>query len=480
MNIEEKRIAAIVERVLLSLNEEKAVELAARPVAAMEKKSCLSARDGVFSNILEGIAAAKAAQRELAALPLGKRAEVVAAIRQASIDTVQAIARLAHEETGYGRVEDKVQKKLNAAKLTPGVEDIKVDAATGDGGLVLIERAPFGLIASIEPATHPGACVINHAIAMIAAGNSVVFLPHPNGIRTAMELVQTYNSAIARVGGPANLLVVADKVSNEVFDTVLGHPDVDMVVATGGPFVVDRALRSGKKAIAAGPGNPPVVVDETVSDLEFAAKCIVEGASFDNTVLCIAEKVIIAVDAIADELLVHFEDEGVHLLRSDRDAAKVIQAILPGGEQFEPTLIGRDASVILDKAEVSYAGDPRLVIMEVDQTHPLVMKEQLLPVIPFVRVSDFEAAMKLAKTVEQGFRHTAVIHSQDVKRITRYAKELKVDIMVANAPSWSGLAVKAEGHYTHTIASPTGEGVCTPKTYTREQRTVLVGALYTV
>jgi len=440
------------------------------------KSSC----DGVFSDVNAAIVAAKSAQEQLVTLSVAEREKIVAVIRAVSIENVEKIARIAQEETGYGRVKDKIQKKLNAARLTPGTEDIKVEAKTGDTGLVLIERAPFGVIASIEPATHPGSCIINHAISMIAAGNSIVILPHPKGIRTAIELVGLYNRAIVAMGGPENLLVVGDKVSLDNFNQIIQHPDVHMIVATGGPDVVHKALTSGKKAIGAGPGNPPAVVDETVADIGFAAKCIVDGASFDNTVLCIAEKEIIAVESIADELLFHLEQNGAYLVRGESEKRKIMDLILPDGEKFAPDLIGKDAALILKGIGISVADDIRLIVFEVSPDHPLVMKEQLLPVVPFVRVKDFDAALCLAVKAEQGFHHTAVIHSQDVTHITRYAKALKVDIMVANAPSGAGLAVGAQGHYSHTIASPTGEGVCTPRTYTREQRTVIVGSLYTL
>ena len=499
MDIDEQRVARIVAQVIASLpqsetggalTEKKDASGQApkhqfiKPYMAtveantdrMVKASC----DGVFSDVNAAITAAKIAQEQLVALSVAEREKIVAVIRAVSIENVEKIARIAHEETGYGRVDDKVQKKLYAARLTPGTEDIKVEAKTGDGGLVLIERAPFGVIASIEPATHPGSCIINHAISMIAAGNSIVILPHPKGLRTAIELVRLYNRGIVAMGGPENLLVVGDKVSLDNFNQIITHPDIHMIVATGGPDVVHKALTSGKKAIAAGPGNPPVVVDETVANIGFAAKCIVDGASFDNTVLCIAEKEIIAVEAIADELLFQLEQNGAYLVRDENEKRKIMDFILPDGEKFAPDLIGKDAALILSGVGISVADDIRLIVLQVSPDHPLVMKEQLLPVMPFVRVRDFDAALSLAVKAEQGFHHTAVIHSQDVNHITRYAKAIKVDIMVANAPSGAGLAIGAEGHFSHTIASPTGEGICTPRTYTREQRTVIAGSLYTL
>ena len=470
--------------VKLAVDERQIADIVARVLASLETGSAGTSRsprgggdEGVFADLDEAVRAAKTAQRQLAALPLAGRSAIVEALRRTSIEHVEEIARLAHEETGYGRVPDKIRKKLLAARLTPGVEDIQVEAKSGDGGLVLIERAPFGLIASIEPSTHPGACVINHAVSMVAAGNAVVFLPHPKGIRTAQALIRLYSRAVQEAGGPENLLVVGDSVSMENFDLVLNHPLVDMVVATGGPEVVDRALRSGKKAIAAGPGNPPVVVDET-ADLDQAARCIVEGASFDNTVLCIAEKVIIVVEAVAEELRRQLAAHGAWLADDPGDGDRILAAVIPGG-RVNPALIGKDPAVILDRAGVAVSGEPRLIVLELSAGHPLVEEEQMLPVLPLVRVADFAGALDLAARVEHGFKHTAMIHSRDVGRITAYARRLSVDIMVANAPSSAGLGVGAEGHYSHTIASPTGEGICTPRTYTREQRTVIAGALRT-
>lgn len=470
MDIDEKTIAALVERTIKSLQQE----------TDLSPKTLSVGGDGIFGDIDSGIKAAKEAQLQLAALGLKKRGDIIDAIRKAAKDNVEKIATIAHEETGYGRIQDKIQKKLNAIRLTPGVEDIKTEAISGDDGLVLIERAPFGVIASIEPATHPGSCIINHAISMIAAGNSIVFLPHPKGIRTAHFLIPLFNRAIQASGGPADLLVVVDKVNMDLFNYVIKHPLIDLIVATGGPKVVEQALSSGKKAIGAGPGNPPVLVDETVQDLDYAARCIVEGASFDNTVLCIAEKVIIAVNSIADELLLHLQNNGAYLVKDEGARTGLVKTILPDGKHFCPDLIGKDASFILSKAGINAPENMRLALLECPQEHPLVQLEQLLPVLPFVRADNFEIALEMAAQVEHGFKHTSIIHSNDVNRITRFARRLQTDITVANASSGAGLAVGGEGHYSHTIASPTGEGICTPRTYTREQRTVIVGALRTV
>ncbi|MDA8211477.1 MAG: aldehyde dehydrogenase EutE [Clostridia bacterium] len=456
MQIDEQRIALIVESVLkqIQVNQQAG---SSEPVN----------RPGVFSDIDTAVKAAVKAQQELERLSLEQRGEFISAIREVSIANAKEWARLAWESTGMGRVADKTVKNINAARLTPGIEDIKPLAGTGDDGLVLVERAPFGAIASIEPATHPVACLINHAIAMLSGGNSIFFLPHPKGLKCAMAVVQAFNKVIIERGGPANSMVVLDEVRLEDVSKVAKHPGINLVVATGGPAVVEIALSSGKKAIAAGPGNPPVVVDET-ADLPKTARDIVVGATFDNNILCIAEKVIIAIDSIADRLMAELQKQNT-LRLTGGDVERLTRLVTVEGH-INGKYVGKDASVILKDLEIQAAEDVRAIVIEVPPQHPLVELEQMMPVLPFVRVNNFEDALQLALKVEHGFGHTAMIHSNDIDRITRYTRAMNTTIVVANAPSAAGLAVEGEGVYSHTIASPTGEGVTTVRTFTRERR----------
>ncbi len=455
MQINEHQIASIVEKVL---SEFKGTGKAAG-TSALETF-------GVFRDVDTAAQAAFEAQRELAKLSLAKRGEFIAAMRDISISHAGAWARLAWESTGMGRVADKTAKNINAARLTPGIEDIKPLAGSGDNGLVLVERAPYGVIASIEPATHPAACLINHAIAMLAGGNSVFFLPHPKGLRCAIAVIQAFNKAIIELGGPANLLVVLEEVRLEDVAAAAKHPLIDLVVATGGPAVVEIALTSGKKGIAAGPGNPPVVVDET-ANLAKAARDIVVGATFDNNVLCIAEKVIIAVDWIADKLMLELEKQSYRL--NGGDVERLTRLVVVDGH-INGKYVGKDAAVILRDLGIQAREETRAILLEVGPEHPLVQLEQMMPVLPVVRVGTFEDALDLARKVEHGFGHTAMIHSNDIERITRFTRAMNTTIVVANAPSAAGLAVEGEGVYSHTIASPTGEGVTTARTFTRERR----------
>ncbi|CAA7601303.1 Aldehyde dehydrogenase family [Acididesulfobacillus acetoxydans] len=474
MQISEDKIALIVGKVLEQIREQAGSPFSlpiSQPGGQNAQPSGENIRAngewGVFHDIEQAMRAVTEAQRELVKISLERRAEFLDALRRSAIDHAKEWARLAHEETGMGRVSDKTQKNINSARLTPGLEDLRTESATGDKGAVLIERAPYGVIASIEPATHPVACLINHAISMLAGGNSIFFLPHPSGLRCAQAVVRAFNQAIVERDGPANLLVVLDGVNMDDLKAVLKHPGIDLIVATGGPAVVEMSLSSGKKAIGAGPGNPPVVVDETADAVQ-AARDIVVGHSFDNNLLCIAEKEIIAVDCKADRLLAELEKQPTYRL-AGKDIDRLTSLVTKNGE-VNRKYVGQNASFILRELGIEAGDEIRTIIMEVPKSHPLVKIEQMMPILPLVRVPNFEAALKLALEAEQGFGHTAMIHSQNLDHITRYARAMDTTFVVANAPSSAGLAVEGEGVYSHTIASPTGEGVATPRTYTRERR----------
>ena len=249
---------------------------------------------GIYATVDEAARAAKAAQPVFAALPLRQRAAILAAIRETMMANAEALAKSAHEETGLGRYEDKVVKNRLVTEKTPGLEDLLPSAVTGDHGLSLIEPAPFGVIGAITPSTNPTSTIICNAIGMLAAGNSVVFCVHPLAKRCSMETVALLNKAIMGAGGPPNVVTCLSNPSIETAQQVMAHPLVRLLVVTGGGAVVKAAMASGKRAICAGPGNPPAVVDET-AHIEKAARHIYLGASTDNNIICVDEKEVIVV-----------------------------------------------------------------------------------------------------------------------------------------------------------------------------------------
>jgi len=469
MAVDENKIASIVKSVLENMEKE---SLASDKV---ENNNTENGKRGIFSELESAVSAAVKAQKEYKEVTKEKRRELIEAVRKISVDNAERLGRMAVDITGLGRWQDKKAKIINSATLTPGLEDIKTEVLDGDEGLTLIEKVPVGFVVLIAPTTHPIAQIVNHAICMLAAGNSTFICPHPRAQEVTREIIRLINDAIEEAGGPKNLVVALDRVSLEIVETIIKHPETDMIMAAGGPSVVEMALTSGKKAIAAGPGNPPVLVDET-ADVAQAAADIVNGAVFDNNILCIAEKEIFAVHSIADHLLNELEKNGFYILK-DKEIDKVTDLVVKDHDHANPDYVGKDAAVILNDAGINVSSDVRGAVMDVDFNHPLVMIEQMLPVLPLVRVSSFAEGLDKSLEAEQHFGHTAMFHSNNLDRIAEFSRKMEVTISVINGPSYAGLDVEGDSNYTHSIAEPTFEGICTPVNYTREIRTSICGGI---
>jgi aldehyde dehydrogenase len=481
-SVDERRIAEIVQKVVAELRPQ-AAPVSPRPAAppAVDGGHApASGQDGVYPDIDSALSAARVAQGRLADLPLERRNLLIAAMRQAATEHAPALARAAWQETGMGRYEDKVEKNLLVASRTPGAEMLQAQAWTGDRGLTLVELAPYGVIGAITPSTNPTSTIICNAIGMLAAGNAVVFNAHPGAKACSAETVRILNRAIRSAGGPPDLITCPAEPSIESAQKLMRHPLVRLLVVTGGPGVVREAMGSGKKAICAGPGNPPAVVDET-ADLEQAARDIVKGASFDNNVVCILEKEIIAVESIAARLKAIMRQRGAVEIDAGQ-LERLMNVILaedhgPGKHGVvNKAFVGKSPQRILQEIGVSVDPQVRLVIAETDARHPLVWTEQLMPVMPLVRVRSADEAIDLAKAVEQGMGHTATIHSKNLDVLSRMSREINTSIFVKNGPSLAGLGFGGEGYTSFSIASPTGEGVTSARDFVRVRRCVLVDA----
>jgi acyl-CoA reductase-like NAD-dependent aldehyde dehydrogenase len=369
-------------------------------------------------------------------------------------------------------------KNALAALKTPGVEDVEPSAFSDEHGLTITERAPYGVIGAITPVTNPIATITSNSIGMIAAGNAVVFNVHPGARAVSNRLISLLNEAITSAGGPRDLLAAASSPTIESAGELMKHRGVALLVVTGGPGVVKAAMASGKKAVCAGPGNPPVVVDQT-ADIPKAARDIVAGAGFDNNVVCTDEKEVFVVDGVADRLKQEMRSRGGFELTGSQVAA-VTRIVLPQdagpGRHSPPNkdLVGKDPVVIARAAGIDVTADTRILFMDVESTHPLVWSEQLMPVIPLVRMKSADEAIDLAVKAEHGFRHTALIHSHDIEKLSRMAKVMNCSLFVKNGPNFAGLGHGGAGYASFTIASPTGEGMTRARTFTRERRCTLV------
>lgn len=427
----------------------------------------------------EALAAVDKAYKQYKEYSIEQREKMIAKIREFTLAEAENMARLGVEETGMGRVADKIIKHQLVANKTPGTEDLHPTAFSGDCGLTLVEMAPYGVIGSITPSTNPSETVICNSIGMIAGGNGVVFNPHPHACKTANYAVDLVNRAILEAGGPENLVVTVEHPTKESSDEMMQSPIVRMLVATGGPGVVKALLSSGKKAIGAGAGNPPVIVDDT-ADIEKAAKDIVAGASFDNNLPCIAEKECFAFANIADDLIKYMAQNGAYLIKGEQIDKLVKTCLIEKNGKYviNKDWVGRDASKFLDVLGIK--SDARLVICEVPEMHPFVQVEMMMPVLGIVRVHNIDEAIAMAVKAEHGNRHSAHIHSKNVDHLTRFARAVETTIFVKNAPSYAGIGAGGEGYTTFTIAGPTGEGLTAAHSFTRARRCVLVDGLHIV
>ena len=461
---------------------------AANPPLVIEKSAAIpvnvitrtSSGDGIYDNVDAASAASARAQVQYAKMGFNARAAIVDAIRKAALANLERWSHEAVAETGMGRVEDKIQKNRLVATKTPGPEILqRPETFTGTDGMTCTRLDPFGVVAAVIPCTNSTETVINNGISMLSAGNSVVFNPHPISKKVSADAVRTLNQAIVSAGGPNELLCCIQEPTIDSANALMRHPLTNLVVVTGGGAVVDSAMKSGNRAICAGPGNPPAVVDESAC-LEHAARSIVAGASLDNNVVCTDEKAILAVASIADALKALLLKNGCVEL-SGYDVERLTELVLaePGGPNRHGApnkkCVGKTPAAILKHLGMDVDERIRCVIVDVDKDHPLVWTEQLMPVIPLCRLPDAESAIAHAVAVEAGRRHTASIHSQRLDRITRFSNLMNCSICVANASNFAGLGLNGEGYTSFSIATPTGEGLTTARTFARERRLAICG-----
>lgn len=433
---------------------------------------------GVFPDIATAYAAAAEAFVAFRKVSLAVRFEIIESVRRTMRAHVEEISRLGAEETGLGRAADKVKKNLLVTDKTPGPEILRPEAWSGDHGLMITEPAPYGVIGSITPSTNPSETVINNGIGMIAAGNAVVFNAHPSARRVTLRTLSLFNEAVVRAGGPPNLLTTCADPSIETAQELMRTPGIRLLVVTGGAGVVQAAFQSGKKVIAAGPGNPPVVVDET-ADLDKAARDTVASASLDNNIICTSEKETFCVESVVDDLLGAMQRAGCILLTAAQ-ATELRQQVLaedrgpgkPGLIRRE--LIGKNAAVLLARIGIRAGDATRLAIYKAEPDDPLVWTEQLMPVYPVVPVRDCATAIDFAVRAEHGFGHTASMFSRNIDMLSEMARRINTSIFVKNGPNFAGLGLGGEGFTSFTIASPTGEGLTTARHFSRWRRCSLV------
>jgi aldehyde dehydrogenase len=432
--------------------------------------------DGVFATVDEAVSAATTAQKRVAAMSMADRGRMCDIVKRVCSENAPELARIELAETTLGRLDHKIAKLQNI-RYVLGPEAMATQAMSDATGLCVIEHAPWGVIGMVLPATHCVPTLASNAINILASGNTAVFSPHPAGAKVTALGLQMFNREIERQLGLGNVLTAVAKPSIQAAEEIFAHPDVALLCVTGGPAVAKSAARFGKRVIAAGPGNPPVVVDET-ADLDLAAQSIILGASFDNNILCIAEKEIFVVERVANAFVDAMRRAGAVEL----DAA-AIGRLTQAAFRFDPDgtphvnkdYIGKDTALLARAAGISLLSPADLLFGETAEDHPFVQEEQMMPFVPVVRFPDVDAAIAAAVKAEHGYRHTAIIHSRNVENVTKMGRAMNCTLFVQNAPCYASLGIGGPSYLSHSIATPTGEGVTTPLTFTRERRIVVGG-----
>jgi aldehyde dehydrogenase len=478
MQIQEQVIAEIAKEVVARLR----VQLQQPQSFGATARNGAAPGDGVFSTVDEAANAACEAQKKVEAMSLEERGRMIEIICRICEERREELGRMEMEETKVGRLDHKILKLMNMRRVL-GVEAMRSDARSDRTGLCIIERAPWGVIGMMLPVTHSVPTMAANAINILAAGNTAVFGPHPSGAKVAQYALQLFNRQIERECGVANVLTTIVEPSIEAAEQIFNHPKIALLCVTGGPVVVKAASKSGKRVIAAGPGNPPVVVDET-ADLDRAAACIIEGASFDNNLLCIGEKEIFVVASVANAFIEAMRRAGAYQLDSAAiDKLTRAAFTFDGGgggcarAHVNKAFVGKDVAVLAAAAGVHVPANTQLLFGETDENHPFVVEEQMMPFIPVVRLRDVDAAIAASVKAEHGYRHTAIIHTQNVETATRMARAMNTTLFIHNATSSASLGVGGPGYFSHSIATPTGEGITTPLTFTRERQMVIGNAL---
>jgi acyl-CoA reductase-like NAD-dependent aldehyde dehydrogenase len=434
----------------------------------------------IFKDVVAAVAASKQAQTVWKKISKEKKAKIIEALRVSMHNNADSFSRKALDETGMGRFEDKVVKHHNAANATPGLEDLETQSWAGSKGMVYEDYAPYGVVAAITPSTHPIPVLFNSLVIITAPGNSVVFNVHPAAKKVSADAVRIFNEVIIKNEGPANLITMIEEPTLDTANALFRHPDVALIAATGGPGLVQSAFSAGKKVIAAGPGNPPVLVDKT-ADLDLAAQKIIEGASFDNNILCIAEKEIFVEEAVYQQFLTAMKKAGALKLTQpqiEQLVSKVFIKNNAGNITTNRDFIGKNARILAEAVGLSISDEVRLLFGEAEFNCPFVQEEQMMPYLPVVKVRDVDEGTLMAVKAEHGYKHTAMIHSNNLENITKFSKAIDTDIVVVNGSSLAGNGGMAgEAYFSHTIASPTGEGICTPRNFGRVRRLSISGNL---
>jgi acetaldehyde dehydrogenase (acetylating) len=389
------------------------------------------------------IKAARRAQDSLNTFTQAQVDTIINAIREAGEANACRLAQMAVSETGMGNYEDKCFKNFFASRYVfEYIQEMKtVGIIRDDKKSKIWEIAePVGVIAGIVPTTNPTSTVIYKSMIALKSRNAIVFSPHPSAARCTYEAARLMSEAAVAAGAPEGSIGCISTITMGATQELMKHPDVALILATGGPGLVKAAYSSGKPALGVGAGNPPAFVERT-ADVHQAAIDIITGKSFDNGTICASEQSIVAEECIADELVRYLEENGAHFLNPEETAKVSAVVMLPNGS-MNARAVGKDARTIGQMAGISVPEGARCLVAPLGGVGPKwpLSQEKLTTVLAFYRVSDWhqgcERCMELLNA--GGIGHSMVIHSNNEAVIREFAMKKPIFRMLVNTPSTFG------------------------------------------
>lgn len=413
---------------------------------------------GIYEDYNIAVAQAKVAQKKLIELSLTTRINILQAIRKEIRQNAESLSHFSLNEVKMGNLEGKISKHLLVANKTLGIEYLQ------ENNIDVFN--PFGVILSFIPSTNSSETISDHTIGIIAAGNSGVFCPNPRALQTCKKVIHLLNSTIIEAGGPENLVTLVDAPRRSIINDLIQHPSIKLVVATGSSGIINTVLDSGKRAICAGSGNPPVIIDED-ADLALAAESIIKSVSFDFNILCVSEKEAFVLETVYEQFISIMKEKDAYLLTEQQanDLCEILFIDYHSNEKnkiVKKEFVGQSPQTLLEAIGIIPSENIRLLIAETSADHPLVTTECLLPLLPIVSVSNINEAIAHSVIVEGGRNHSAAIYTNNPQNAQKFRSLMPTTAFAVNQSPLDSFP-----YFCCTIATKTGEGLVCAKDFVK-------------
>lgn len=396
-----------------------------------------------IQEVRELIAKAKLAQKKLSEMSQSEIDKVVKAISESAYSNAEKLAKMAEEETGFGKWQDKIVKNTFASKgVYEYIKDLKtVGIINEDKEKKIVEVAvPVGVIAGLIPSTNPTSTAIYKAMIAVKAGNSIVFSPHPNAKKCILETVRIISDAATAAGAPEGIIACMSIPTMEGTDQLMKHSDISLILATGGTPMVKAAYSSGNPAIGVGPGNGPAFIEKS-ADIALAVKRILDSKTFDNGTICASEQSIVVEACMKDKIVAELKVQGAYFLNKE-EADILAGFIIRSNGSMNPQIVGKSVEAIAKMANLNIPSGARVLIAEetkVGHKYPY-SREKLAPILGFYCEENWEKACERCIEIlnNEGAGHTLVIHSNNEAIIREFALKKPVSRLLVNTPGALG------------------------------------------